>query len=146
MVLHGFSWAATACLRVAAAQNTPECVKAICICMGNDDLFNDDIFFDGGVPLTLNFTWAMQVCDHHPDREFCDYRLTCVDIYHYRLHIQRDTINNRRPSWYALTSCAAFRNVVCELLWAATHEYHRRQRWHCGGVARAIVCNDKPAR
>jgi len=60
VVLHGFSWGGTACLRVASADRCPAAVKAICICVGNDDLYDSDVFFDGGLPLTFNFWWAVQ--------------------------------------------------------------------------------------
>ena len=58
VVLHGFSWGGTACLRVASRD--PPKLKAVCICSGNDDLYESDVFFDGGVPLLFNFSWAVQ--------------------------------------------------------------------------------------
>eukprot|EP00928_Gymnodinium_smaydae_P061935 TRINITY_DN4589_c0_g1_i1.p1 TRINITY_DN4589_c0_g1~~TRINITY_DN4589_c0_g1_i1.p1 ORF type:complete len:1199 (-),score=217.60 TRINITY_DN4589_c0_g1_i1:315-3911(-) len=60
IILHGFSWAGTACLRVASNDLCPSSVKAICICAGNDDLYDGDVFFQGGVPLTSSYSWAMQ--------------------------------------------------------------------------------------
>jgi hypothetical protein len=58
IVLHGFSWGGTACLRVAS--RGPPKLKAVCMCSGNDDLYESDVFFDGGVPLLFNFSWAVQ--------------------------------------------------------------------------------------
>jgi predicted acyl esterase/SAM-dependent methyltransferase len=58
IVLHGFSWGGTACLRVAS-RGAPK-LKAVCMCSGNDDLYQSDVFFDGGVPLLFNFSWAAQ--------------------------------------------------------------------------------------
>ena len=51
-MLHGFSWAATAALRVIALPDgvRPRAIKAACLCMGNDELHEADAFFERRVP------------------------------------------------------------------------------------------------
>ena len=62
VVLHGFSWAATAALRVLALPDgvRPVSIKAACLCMGNDELHESDAFFERRVPLAFNFMWSSQ--------------------------------------------------------------------------------------
>ena len=67
IILHGFSWAATAALRVLAlpAGQRPAAICAACLCMGNDELHESDAFFERRVPLAFNFMWSSQVCNCH---------------------------------------------------------------------------------
>ena len=62
VVLHGFSWAATAALRVLALPDAmlPASIRAACLCMGNDELHESDAFFERRVPLSFNFMWSSQ--------------------------------------------------------------------------------------
>uniref|UniRef100_A0A7S2HXV1 Carrier domain-containing protein n=1 Tax=Haptolina brevifila TaxID=156173 RepID=A0A7S2HXV1_9EUKA len=62
VVLHGFSWAATAALRVLALPDgiRPPAIRAACLCMGNDELHESDAFFERRVPLSFNFMWSSQ--------------------------------------------------------------------------------------
>ena len=60
IVLHGFSWAATAALRVLALPDgvRPASIRAACLCMGNDELHESDAFFERRVPLAFNSMWS----------------------------------------------------------------------------------------
>ena len=62
IILHGFSWSASVALRVAALPDgvRPSALKAACVCMGNDELHESDVFFERHCPLAYNFNWATQ--------------------------------------------------------------------------------------
>jgi putative CocE/NonD family hydrolase len=54
----GKSWSAINALMVAARPDRPAALKAVVVCCGTDDRFNDDVHYMGGAMMLDNFSWA----------------------------------------------------------------------------------------
>ncbi len=54
----GKSWSAINSLMVAARPDYPEALKAIIVCCGTDDRYNDDVHYMGGAMMFDNVSWA----------------------------------------------------------------------------------------
>ncbi len=53
----GKSWSAINSLMVAARKDRPEALKAIIVCDGSDDRYNDDVHYMGGAMMFDNVSW-----------------------------------------------------------------------------------------
>jgi predicted acyl esterase len=53
----GKSWSAINSLMMAARDDCPKALKAIVVCCGSDDRFNDDVHYMGGAMMYDNFGW-----------------------------------------------------------------------------------------
>jgi predicted acyl esterase len=53
----GKSWSAINSLMVAARHDRPEALKAIIVCDGSDDRYNDDVHYMGGAMMFDNVSW-----------------------------------------------------------------------------------------
>jgi len=53
----GKSWSAINALMMAARDDTPAALKAVIVCCGNDDRYNDDIHYMGGAMMQDNVGW-----------------------------------------------------------------------------------------
>lgn len=54
----GKSWSAINSLMVAARADRPSALKAVMVCCGTDDRYNDDVHYQGGAMLADNAGWA----------------------------------------------------------------------------------------
>jgi predicted acyl esterase len=54
----GKSWSAINSLMVAARSDCPEALKAVIVCCGTDDRYNDDVHYMGGAMMFDNVSWA----------------------------------------------------------------------------------------
>jgi uncharacterized protein len=53
----GKSWSAINSLMLSARDDMPDALKAVVVCCGTDDRFNDDIHYMGGAMMMDNFGW-----------------------------------------------------------------------------------------
>jgi predicted acyl esterase len=53
----GKSWSAINSLMVAARQDRPKALKAVIVCDGSDDRYNDDVHYIGGAMMFDNVSW-----------------------------------------------------------------------------------------
>ena len=53
----GKSWSAINSLMVAARPDRPEALKAVLVCCGSDDRYNDDVHYMGGAMMFDNVSW-----------------------------------------------------------------------------------------
>ena len=53
----GKSWGAINSLMVAARKDRPEALKAVLVCCGTDDRYNDDVHYMNGAMMFDNFSW-----------------------------------------------------------------------------------------
>lgn len=53
----GKSWSAINSLMVAARKDRPPALKAVVVCCGSDDRFNDDVHYMGGAMMFDNISW-----------------------------------------------------------------------------------------
>jgi uncharacterized protein len=53
----GKSWSAINSLMVAARPDRPRTLKAVLVCCGSDDRYNDDVHYMGGAMMFDNVSW-----------------------------------------------------------------------------------------
>ena len=53
----GKSWSAINSLMVAARPDRPRALKAVLVCCGSDDRYNDDVHYMGGAMMFDNVSW-----------------------------------------------------------------------------------------
>ncbi len=53
----GKSWSAINSLMLAARKDRPQSLKAVIVCCGSDDRYNDDVHYSGGAMMFDNFSW-----------------------------------------------------------------------------------------
>jgi putative CocE/NonD family hydrolase len=58
----GKSWSAINSLMVAARDDCPSALKAIIVCCGSDDRYNDDVHYMGGAMMLDNIEWPSTMC------------------------------------------------------------------------------------